>query len=114
KFFGATVTAVCHEKHVDLVESLGADKVIAYNKQDFTHLKEKFDVVFDAVGKSSFGRCKAILNDKGIYMSTELGKRSQNILFALVTPFLKGKKVLFPIPSIKKEDVLFLKELVET
>ena len=113
KYFGATVTAVCHERHVDLVKSLGADRVIAYNNTDFTQLKDKFDVVFDAVGKSSFGRCKPILKENGIYMSTELGKRSENIFLALASRFRKGKKVLFPIPLIKKEDVVFLKELAE-
>jgi NADPH:quinone reductase-like Zn-dependent oxidoreductase len=113
KYFGATVTAVCHEQHLDLVQSIGADTVIAYNREDFTQLEEQFDIVFDAVGKSSFGRCKPLLKEKGIYMSTELGKRSENIFLAIASRFRKGKKVLFPIPLIKREDVVFLKELAE-
>lgn len=113
KYFGATVTAVCHEQHLDLVRSIGADTVIAYNREDFTQLVEEFDIVFDAVGKSSFGRCKPLLKEKGIYMSTELGKRSENIFLAIASRFRKGKKVLFPIPLIKREDVVFLKELAE-
>ncbi len=113
KYFGAEVTAVCNTKNVDLVKSLGADVVIDYTKQDFTKIPQTFDVVFDAVGKSSFGRCKRLLNKNGIYMSTELGKNSQNIFLALITPLLGGKKVIFPIPTITKEDVVFLKELVE-
>lgn len=113
KSFGAKVTAVCNTKNVDLVKSLGADIVIDYQTQDFTQTEQKFDFIFDAVGKSSFGQCKPLLTNKGIYISTELGKSGQNILFALTTPFWGGKKLLFPIPSISKEDVLFLKDLAE-
>jgi NADPH:quinone reductase-like Zn-dependent oxidoreductase len=113
KHLGAEVTAVCHTKHIDLVKSLGADEVIDYTRQDFTQINRKFQVIFDAVGKSSFGKCKPLLVEKGIYMSTELGYGSQNPFLALVTPLLGGKKVLFPIPESKKEDILFLKELVE-
>ncbi len=112
-YFGATVTAVCSTKHIDLVRSLGADTVIDYTKEDFTKTSQTFDVVFDAVGKSSFGKCKPLLKKKGIYMSTELGYMSQNPFLALITPLLGGKKVLFPIPTISKQDVVFLKGLVE-
>jgi NADPH:quinone reductase-like Zn-dependent oxidoreductase len=112
KYFGAKVTAVCDTKNVELVKSLGADVVIDYTKQDFTKIRQTFDVVFDAVGKSSFAQCKQLLNKRGIYMSTELGKNSENIFLALITPIFGGKKVLFPIPTISKEDVIFLKELV--
>jgi NADPH:quinone reductase-like Zn-dependent oxidoreductase len=113
KYFGANITAVCNTKNVDLVKSLGADEVIDYQKQDFTKTDKKFDFVFDAVGKSSFGQCKPLLNDMGIYISTELGKRGENIFFALITPLFGGKKVLFPLPTISKEDILFLKSLAE-
>jgi NADPH:quinone reductase-like Zn-dependent oxidoreductase len=114
KYFGAKVTAVCDTKNIDLIKSLGADSVIDYTKDDFTQLNEVFDVVFDAVGKSSYGKCKRLLKKDGIYMSTELGYMSQNPFLALLTPMLGGKKVLFPIPTISKDDVLFLKELVVT
>lgn len=114
KYFGARVTAVCATQNLELVKALGADEVIDYTKQDFTKTDLKFDLVFDAVGKSSFARCKKILSKKGIYISTEFGKYSANIFLALITPLLGGKKVLFPLPSIKKEDVIFLKELIET
>jgi NADPH:quinone reductase-like Zn-dependent oxidoreductase len=113
KFLGATVTAVCDTKNINLVKSLGADVVIDYKKEDFTKIPQTFDVVFDAVGKSSFGKCKPLLTKRGIYISTELGYMSQNPFLALITPFLGGKKVLFPIPTISKEDVLFLRDLVE-
>lgn len=114
KYFGAEVTAVCDTKNVPLVKSLGADEVIDYTQQDFTKIDKQFDVVFDAVGKSSFGNCKPLLKKGGIYMSTELGYMSQNPFLALVTPLFGGKKVLFPLPTINKEDVKFLKSLVET
>lgn len=113
KHFGINVTAVCNTKNVELVKSLGADVVIDYQTQDFTKTETKFHFIFDAVGKSSFSQCKPLLTEKGIYISTELGKNAENIFYALFTPMAGGKKVLFPIPTINKEDVIFLKELVE-
>lgn len=113
KHFGAKITAVCNTKNVELVKSLGADVVIDYQTQDFTKTETKFQFIFDAVGKSSFGQCKPLLTEKGIYISTELGKNGENIFFALTTPLWGGKKLLFPIPSITKQDVIFLKELVQ-
>ncbi len=114
KHFGASVTAVCNTKNMELVRSLGADAVIDYTQEDFTKLDQRFHFVFDAVGKSSFAKCKHLLHDKGIYISTELGKNSANVFLALISPLTAGKKVLFPLPSISKADVIFLKELVET
>lgn len=114
KHFGAEVTAVCNTKNTGLVKNLGADVVIDYQTQDFTTTTTKFDFIFDAVGKSSFKQCKPLLTKKGIYISTELGKNGANIWYALLTPILGGKKVLFPIPIMNKEIVIFLKQLVET
>jgi NADPH:quinone reductase-like Zn-dependent oxidoreductase len=114
KHFGAKVTAVCNTKNLELIKSLGADEVIDYTSQDFTKTGQTFDFVFDAVGKSSFGKCKPLLNKKGIYISTELGKNSENIFLAITTPLFRGRKVLFPIPKVSKEDIIFLKELVES
>jgi NADPH:quinone reductase-like Zn-dependent oxidoreductase len=113
KYFGASVTAVCDTRNINLIKSLGADTVIDYTKEDFTQINESFDLVFDAVGKSSFNKCKPLLKPNGIYISTELGYMIQNPFLALLTPLLRGKKVLFPIPTISKEDINFLKELVE-
>ena len=113
KYFGANVTAVCNSKNVVLVKSLGADVVIDYQTEDFTKTSAKFHFIFDAVGKSSFGQCKPLLTDKGIYISTELGKNGENIFFALATPMFGGKRVLFPIPTITQEDVIFLRDLAE-
>ncbi|MGB3949340.1 MAG: NAD(P)-dependent alcohol dehydrogenase [Bacteroidia bacterium] len=113
KYLGANVTAVCNTKSIELVKSLKADIVIDYTKEDYTNTEIRYDFVFDAVGKTSFKKCKPILKNKGIYISTELGKNGVNIFLALFTPLFKGKKVLFPIPTINKNDVVFLKELVE-
>jgi len=111
KYFQTDVTAVCSSAHVGLVKTLGADVVIDYQTQDFTKTNVKYDFIFDAVGKSSFGACKPLLTNKGIYISTELGKNGENILLALTTPIFGGKKLLFPLPSITKNDVVFIREL---
>lgn len=113
KYFGAHVTAVANTKNVALVKSLGADVVIDYQTEDFTQTKTKFDFIFDAVGKSSFGQCKPLLKERGIYISTELGKNGENIWLALLTPLRGGKKLLFPLPTITKNDVEFLGELAK-
>lgn len=113
KHFGIHVTAVANSKNMELVKSLGADVVIDYQTEDFTKTETKFHFIFDAVGKSSFGVCKPLLTKKGIYISTELGKNGQNIFYALTTPLFGGRKVLFPIPKITQEDVIFFKDLIE-
>ena len=112
KHIGANITAVCHTKDLILVKSLGADVVIDYTQTDFTTLNNTFDFVFDAVGKSSFAACKPLLKDKGIYISTELGKHSANVFLAITTRFFSNKKVLFPLPVSNKAQLIFLKELV--
>jgi len=113
KHFGARVTAVCNSKNVLLVKSLGADTVINYQAEDFTQTSGKFHFIFDAVGKTSFKVCKQLLTEKGQYVSTELGKNGMNIFLALFTPLAGGKKVLFPLPSIQQEDLVFFKQLIE-
>ena len=113
-YFGAEVTATCNTQNIALVKSLGADEVIDYTKDDFTRSGKLYDFVFDAVGKSSFFRCKKLLKKNGIYISTELGYLSQNVFLALLTPIMGGKKVQFPIPKDNKNDILFFKELAET
>ena len=95
------------------MKSLGADEVIDYTKEDFTKNGQMYDVIIDAVGKSSFFRCKKLLKPGGIYFSTELGFLSQNIFLALLTSFIGSKKVGFPIPKDSKEDIVFFKELIE-
>jgi NADPH:quinone reductase-like Zn-dependent oxidoreductase len=114
KDLGAEVTAVCGTEHVELVRGLGADRVIDYTAEDFTRDTQTYDVVLDAVGKSSFGRCRRLLKPRGIYLSSDLGPLSQNPVLALITPLLRGKKVLFPIPKDDQEMVGYFKELLES
>lgn len=109
KYFGAEVTAVTNTKNLKLAQSLGADTVIDYTKEDFTKMNRKFDFVFDAVGKSSYFQCKKLMNKNAVYFSTELGFMYQNVFLPLVT-----KKVLFPIPKDSKEQVLLFKKLAES
>lgn len=111
---GIEVTAVGNTKNIELVKSLGAIRVIDYLKEDFTNEKELFDYVFDAVGKSSFGKCKPILKPNGIYISSELGWMAQNLFYALLTPVFSEKKVIFPIPSDIKKSVLVVQKLLES
>jgi NADPH:quinone reductase-like Zn-dependent oxidoreductase len=112
RYFDADVTAVCNTKNVELVRSLGADRVIDYTREDFTKSGETYDFIFDAVGKLSFKRCRGSLKPGGIYGSTDLGPYWQNPFLALWTSRIGDKKVLFPIPRYTKKDILFLKELI--
>lgn len=113
KYFDADVTAVCNTKSLELVRSLGTDRVIDHTQEDFRKNGETYDVIFDAVGKLSFKQCRDSLKAGGIYGSTDLGPYWQNPFLALWTARIGDKKVLFPIPRYKKEGVLFVKELVE-
>ena len=108
---GIQVTAVGNSKNIALLRDLGADQVIDYQKEDFTKTAGKFQFIFDAVGKSSFKVCKTLLAEKGVYISTELGKNGINLILPLLTRLKGGKRVLFPFPSITKEDIDYLQEL---
>jgi NADPH:quinone reductase-like Zn-dependent oxidoreductase len=110
---GAEVTAVCATPHLDLVRDLGADRVLDYTVQDFTRDTRRYDVVLDAVGKSSFGRCRRLLKPGGSYLSSDLGPLSQNPFLALVTPLLGGRRVRFPIPRPDPERMAYLRGLLE-
>jgi len=111
KYFEADVTAVCNTKNLELVRSLGADRVVDYTREDFTKNGETYDVIFDAVGKHSFRRCRGSLKRGGSYLATD-GLR--NLILALWTPRTGDKKVIFSIPPrYTKKDVLFLKDLLE-
>jgi len=111
---GAEVSAVCGTKNVKRILSLGVATVIDYEKEDFTQIDDAFDFVFDAVGKSSYGVCKKLLKPKGKYCSTELGRAGQNPLLAVWFAVLGSRKVIFPIPKINKENVEYIKRLIES
>lgn len=115
KRLGAVVTAVCGTQNTELVRGLGADKVIDYTAGDFTKDAQTYDVVFDAVGMSSFGRCKRLLKPGGIYISSDLGFLAQNPILGLVTRFTRGKKAMMPIPpKYDQARVKHVKEMIES
>jgi NADPH:quinone reductase-like Zn-dependent oxidoreductase len=117
KSLGAQVTAVCDTEHLELVRSLGADRVIDYTAEDFTKDEQRHDVVLDAVGKSSFFRCRRLLKPGGIYLSSDGGPLNQNLVLVLITPLfgvVGGKKVLFRVPRDDQEMVRYFKELLES
>jgi NADPH:quinone reductase-like Zn-dependent oxidoreductase len=117
KHFDVYVTAVCNTKNIGLVKSLGADKVIDYTKEDFTKDEEKYNFVFDAVGKSSFAKCKQLLQRGGVYISSDLGYMAQNIPLTLITPIIKpmigNKKTVSPMPTDTRGSILFVRKLIE-
>jgi len=111
RHFGSDITAVCGTKNHELVKSLGADRVIDYMGEDFTKNGETYDVIFDAVGKLSFPRCIRSLKPGGLYLPTD---GLANLARALWPSQAGAKRVVFQIPPRQtKQDVLFLKELVE-
>jgi NADPH:quinone reductase-like Zn-dependent oxidoreductase len=116
KYFGAEVTGVCSTANLELVKSLGADKVIDYTKEDFTKDGETYDIIFDAVGKSSFSRCKSSLKQRGIYLTTV--PTLAILLQMLWTSKIGSKKAMITFTGLrpaseKTKDLLFLKELIE-
>jgi NADPH:quinone reductase-like Zn-dependent oxidoreductase len=110
---GVHVTAVCDTAHLELVRGLGAERVIDRSAEDFTQDQQTYDVVFDAVGKSSFGRCRRLLESRGVYLSTDLGPHGENPFLMLVTPLLPGKSVLFGFPRHDQQMMNYFKDLLE-
>ncbi len=117
KHFDLKVTATCNTKNIELVKSLGADKVIDYTKDDFTKDEEKYNFVFDAVGKSSFFKCKQLLQPGGVYFSTDLGYMGQNIFLpfitAIIKPLIGNKKTASPNFTDVRESLLLIQKLIE-
>jgi NADPH:quinone reductase-like Zn-dependent oxidoreductase len=112
KYFGAEVTAVCSFSNLELVRSLGADQVIDYTKEDFTQTKERFDLIFETVGKTKLKDCVKLLKKAGVYLGTvhiSLGKILQGIWINLTSK----KKVIGGVASEHQEDAKFLAELAE-
>ncbi len=98
---GAKVTAVGNTQNLGLLRALGAERVIDFTTEDFTASPGGFDLVLDAVGKSTFGRCRRLLTPNGIYISSELGPGCQNLILPLFTRLDGGQRVIFPIPTDK-------------
>lgn len=111
KYFGAEVTGVCSTKNLDMVRSIGADHVIDYTKDNFTKNGEKYDIIFDTVGKSSFSGCKNSLNEKGQYLLTSGGLKYR--ILALWTSLVGNKKVISEMSIEKTEALIIIKKLIE-
>ena len=109
KFYGVDTTAVCRKENGELVRSLGAAKIIDYTTEDFTKDNERYDYVFDAVGKSSFFRCKRLLKKKGIYTSSG---GFLNIFLLFITPIFGGRKVVFSFSNDIAGELNFIKDLI--
>jgi NADPH:quinone reductase-like Zn-dependent oxidoreductase len=111
RYFGAEVTGVCGTPRLDFVKALGAEKVIDYTREDFTKKGETYDLVFDILGKSSFSRCKRVLKQHGRYLLASF--KIRQIFEMLWTSRVVQKKVICALSMEKKEDLIFIKELVE-
>lgn len=105
------IAATCGTKNIELIKSLGASKVFDFTKEDFAEDNEKYDFIFDAVGKSTFKECKPLLKSPGVYISSEPGPYSQNVFYPLLTLFSK-KKVIFPIPYSNKKSIPYIINLL--
>jgi len=111
KYFGAEVTGVCSTTNLELVQSLGADKIIDYTKEDFTKSGQTYDIIFDAVGKRTFSECKSSLNNKGVYLSTVA--TIPLLMQMLWTSMVGSKKAKFAISPLANKDLVFLKDIIE-
>lgn len=111
KYFGAEVTAVCSTKNIELVKSLGADQAIDYTKEDFTKTGKSYDLILDTVGNTSFSSCKSSLKENGIYLAPVAGL--PQFARMMSTSVGGGKKLKGGLAPMRKEDLLFLKGLIE-
>jgi NADPH:quinone reductase-like Zn-dependent oxidoreductase len=111
---GAHVTAVCAAAHHPAIAALGADRVLDHKARPFVEQLrgETFAFVFDAVGKSTFGACRPLLLPTGAYLSSELGPWGQNPILALLSPFMPGPIVRFPVPTDVPRTLALVTELL--
>jgi NADPH:quinone reductase-like Zn-dependent oxidoreductase len=109
KSYGANVTAVVATRHLELVKSLGADHVVDYTAEDFTNIGETFDFVLDAVGKTTFFRCRRLLRPDGVFSAADLGPWWQNIMLAAWSSITGSNRVVLPTPKSSKTFVEYLK-----
>jgi NADPH:quinone reductase-like Zn-dependent oxidoreductase len=111
KYFGAEVTGVCGTANLELVTSLGADKVIDYTKEDFTKNGETYDVIFDAVGKGPFSGCMRSLKKEGIYLQAVAAPAL--MVRMRWTSMISSKKLIGGTATPETENLIYLKQLVE-
>ncbi len=113
KHFKMEITAVCNAKNIELVKRLGSNKVWNWETEDFLNDTDRYHFIIDAVGKSTFTKCKHLLLPGGVYCSTELGPNAENIFLPLITRVKGGKQVKFPVPSDCQRSLEFIKTLLE-
>ena len=112
KNFGSEVTGVCSTSNLEMVRTLGADKVIDYTREDFVGNNDAYDIVFDAVGKRSFGQCKRSLTKKGVYLSTVA--TMPLMMQMLRTSIIGTRKAVFAMPPLRQEDLHYLRDVIES
>ena len=113
KFYGAEVTSVIEPRHIELVKSLGADHIIDFTQTDFSQSRKMYDFVFDSVGKTSYSKCKKILEPGGTFSATDLGPFGQNIWLSLCSRIRRNRRVIFPLPISSKSVIEFIKARIE-
>lgn len=116
KYYGAEITGVCSTKKIDLIQSLGADKVIDYTQEDFTQNGETYDIIFDTVGSSSFSRCKSSLNPRGLYLTTV---PTLEMIPHMLNPFSSsGRSIKFAATALRSTtkqlvDLAIINQIIE-
>ncbi len=121
KWFGANVTGVCSTRNVEMVRSIGADRVIDYTQEDFTRSGQRYDLIFDLVGNHSFSACRRVLNPKGLFIAAGVlglggsmtGLLAFSITGLVLSGFVSQKFVMF-IARLSKEDLSIMGELMAT
>ncbi len=117
KALGAEVTGVCSTRNVDLVRSIGADRVVDYRREDFTKTGRRYDVILDCIGNHSLSACRRALEPKGIYVviggsgGPWVGPLLRLLKTLLVSPFV-SQKLVVSMARRNKEDLTFLRDLI--
>jgi NADPH:quinone reductase-like Zn-dependent oxidoreductase len=120
KSFGTNVAGVCRTGNVEMVRSIGADRVIDYTKEDFTKSAQRYDVILDSVGNHSFSACRRVLNPKGTYIAVGgpsgrwmIGPLAR-LITALVLSRFASQKLVMVLAKLSKKDLTILCELMKT
>jgi NADPH:quinone reductase-like Zn-dependent oxidoreductase len=113
KAVGAKVTAVGATAHLDLLRSLGADRVVDYTAEDFARIGERFDFVLDAVGKTTYMRCRRLLKPEGVFAATDMGPWGSTLILFLAALITRSRRVVVPLPGRIGGFPKFLKTLME-
>jgi NADPH:quinone reductase-like Zn-dependent oxidoreductase len=112
KYYEAEVTGVCSGTNAEMVKSLGAHHVVDYTKEDFTRSDERYDFVFDVVGKTTFSQSKCLLKQKGVYLENML--ELKDMLTMMWTSLLGGKRIKGGVSAETAENLKFVLELIES